>query len=86
MLDGVIDIYRPDIKYSDSAIAHRYFLVRNYWQVNRAAVKEMHRQVGDLQLDESGLVYQGLLVRHLLLPNGLAEAEKVLKFIAREFP
>lgn len=84
LLDGVIDIYMPDMKYSDSAIARRYSHVRNYWQVNRAAVKEMHRQVGDLQLDENGLAYRGLLVRHLLLPNGLAGTEKVLKFIARE--
>ena len=84
LLDGIINIYMPEMKYSDSAIAHRYSHVRNSWQVNRAAVKEMHRQVGDLQLDENGLAYRGLLVRHLLLPNGLAGTEKVLKFIARE--
>ncbi|MGR8942247.1 MAG: radical SAM protein [Gammaproteobacteria bacterium] len=84
LLDGVIDIYMPDMKYGDSAIAHRYSHVRNYWEVNRAAVREMHRQVGDLQLDEKGLAYRGLLVRHLVLPNRLAGTEKVLEFIARE--
>jgi len=66
-----------DMKYGDSH-------VRNYWEVNQAAVREMHRQVGDLQLDENGLAYRGLLVRHLVLPNGLAGTGKVLEFIARE--
>jgi putative pyruvate formate lyase activating enzyme len=84
LLDGVIDIYMPDMKYGDSAIAHRYSHVRNYWEVNQAAVREMHRQVGDLQLDENDLAYRGLLVRHLVLPNRLAGTEKVLEFIARE--
>jgi putative pyruvate formate lyase activating enzyme len=84
LLDGVIDIYMPDMKYGDSAIAHRYSHVRNYWEINQAAVREMHRQVGYLHLDENGLAYRGLLVRHLVLPNGLAGTEKVLAFIARE--
>ena len=84
LLDGVIDIYMPDMKYGDSAIAHRYSHVRDYWEINQAAVREMHRQVGYLQLDENGLAYRGLLVRHLVLPNGLAGTEKVLAFIARE--
>jgi putative pyruvate formate lyase activating enzyme len=84
LLDGVIDIYMPDMKYGDSVIAHRYSHVRNYWEVNRAAVKEMHRQVGDLRLDENGLAYRGLLIRHLVLPAGLAGTETVLAFIARE--
>ncbi|MFA5924998.1 MAG: radical SAM protein [Methylococcaceae bacterium] len=84
LMDGVIDIYMPDMKYGDSAIAHRYSHVRNYWEVNQTAVREMHRQVGDLRLDENGLAYRGLLVRHLVLPNGLAGTEKVLEFIAGE--
>jgi putative pyruvate formate lyase activating enzyme len=84
LLDGVIDIYMPDMKYSDSTIAHRYSHVRNYWQVNQAAVREMHRQVGDLQVDGNGLAYRGLLVRHLVLPHGLAGTAKVLEFLARE--
>ncbi|CAI8887967.1 radical SAM protein [Methylocaldum szegediense] len=84
LLDGVIDIYMPDMKYGDSVIAHRYSHVRNYWEVNQAAIKEMHRQVGDLRLDENGLAYRGLLTRHLVLPAGLAGTETVLEFIARE--
>ena len=64
LLDGVIDIYMPDMKYADSATAHRYSHVRGYWEVNQAAVREMHRQVGDLMLDPRGIAQRGLLVRH----------------------
>jgi putative pyruvate formate lyase activating enzyme len=84
LLDGVVDIYMPDMKYGDSQTAHRYSHVRDYWEVNRAAVKEMHRQVGDLVLDRNGLARRGLLVRHLVLPGDLANTEQVLSFIADE--
>jgi putative pyruvate formate lyase activating enzyme len=84
LLDGVIDIYMPDMKYGDSSIARNYSKVRNYVEINQAAVKEMHRQVGDLVLDEKGLARRGLLVRHLVLPENLAGTEKVLDFIAHE--
>lgn len=84
LLDGIIDIYMPDMKYGDSAIARRYSKVRDYVAVNRAAVQEMHRQVGDLVLDEHGIARRGLLVRHLVLPGNLAGTEQVLAFIARE--
>lgn len=84
LLDGVIDIYMPDMKYSDSTVARRYSSARNYVEVNRAAVKEMHRQVGDLQIDEHGVARRGLLVRHLVLPGDLAGTAQVLDFIADE--
>jgi putative pyruvate formate lyase activating enzyme len=84
LLDGVIDIYMPDMKYGDSETAHRYSKVRNYWEVNQAAVREMHRQVGDLQIDKRGLARRGLLVRHLVLPGDIANTENVLAFLARE--
>jgi len=84
LLDGVVDIYMPDMKYGDSEIAHHYSHVRGYWEVNRAAVKEMHRQVGDLVLDARGIAQRGLLVRHLVLPGGLAGTGKVLRFLAEE--
>ena len=84
LLDGVVDIYMPDMKYGDSAIARRYSLVRDYVRVNQAAVREMHRQVGDLQLDEHGLARRGLLVRHLVLPNHLAGTAQVVRFLAEE--
>jgi putative pyruvate formate lyase activating enzyme len=84
LLDGVVDIYMPDMKYGDSATAHRYSHVRNYWEVNQAAVREMHRQVGDLALDGRGLARRGLLIRHLVLPGDLANTAAVLAFLARE--
>jgi putative pyruvate formate lyase activating enzyme len=84
LLDGVVDIYMPDMKYGDSDTAHRYSHVRDYWEVNRAAVKEMHRQVGDLVLDSHGIARRGLLVRHLVLPGDLANTHTVLRFLAEE--
>lgn len=82
LLDGVVDIYMPDMKYGDSQVARRYSKVRDYVEVNQAAVAEMHRQVGDLVLDHQGLALRGLLVRHLVLPNGIAGSEQVLGFLA----
>ncbi|TET47078.1 MAG: radical SAM protein [Dehalococcoidia bacterium] len=84
LLDGVVDIYMPDMKYSEEKVGERFSGVRRYPQVNRAAVKEMHRQVGDLQVDESGVATRGLLVRHLVLPSELAGTEDVVKFLAEE--
>ncbi|HLB80874.1 MAG TPA: radical SAM protein [Dongiaceae bacterium] len=84
LLDGVIDIYMPDMKYGDSAQAKRYSHVPDYARVNRAAVREMHRQVGDLVLDQAGVARRGLLVRHLILPNDIAGTESVLRFLAEE--
>lgn len=84
LLDGVVDIYMPDIKYGKSETAHRYSRIRDYVAVNQAAVKEMYRQVGDLVLDSSGIARRGLLIRHLVLPGLLDETEKVLAFIAQE--
>ena len=84
LLDGVIDIYMPDMKYADAEIARRYSKIRDYPQVNQAAVREMHRQVGDLVLDENGLAVRGLLVRHLILPNNLAGTKEIIRFLAEE--
>ncbi|UCE89458.1 MAG: radical SAM protein [Pseudomonadota bacterium] len=84
LLDGIIDIYMPDMKYGDPQIAHEYSHVRDYVQFNQASVREMHRQVGDLRIDNNGLAVRGLLVRHLVLPENLAGTEQVLQFIATE--
>ncbi len=84
LLDGVVDIYMPDMKYGDSDLARKYSKIRDYVGVNRRAVAEMHRQVGDLALDGRGIATRGLLVRHLVLPNGLAGTEEVLGFLANE--
>jgi len=84
LLDGVFDIYMPDVKYAEEATARKYSKVKDYPAVNQAAVKEMHRQVGDLTLDEQGVARRGLLVRHLVLPNGLAGTADIARFLAQE--
>ncbi len=84
LLDGVVDIYMPDMKYADEKIAHKYSKVKRYPAVNQMAVKEMHRQVGDLALDEQRIALRGLLVRHLVLPEGLAGTAEIARFLAEE--
>jgi putative pyruvate formate lyase activating enzyme len=84
LLDGVIDIYMPDTKYSDNKVGERLSGVRAYASRNHAAIREMHRQVGDLVLDERGVAMRGLLVRHLVLPEGMAGTVETFKFLAKE--
>ena len=84
LLDGVVDIYMPDMKYSDARIGEQFSGVKGYPEANRAAVKEMHRQVGDLQIDERGIARRGLLVRHLVLPGWLAGTREAVRFLAEE--
>ena len=84
LLNGVVDIYMPDMKYASQQIARHYSKIPRYPQVNQAAVREMHRQVGDLRIDERGLAIRGLLVRHLILPNGLAGTQEIVRFLAEE--
>ncbi|MDF1555678.1 MAG: hypothetical protein P1P84_21575 [Deferrisomatales bacterium] len=84
LLDGVVDIYMPDMKFADSATAQPLLDVTDYAEVNRAAVREMHRQVGDLQLSEAGIARRGLLLRHLVLPENLAGTDHILAFVAAE--
>jgi len=84
LLDGVVDIYMPDMKYADEEAGRKYSKVKNYPSVNRAAVKEMHRQVGDLVMVDRGVAQRGLLVRHLVLPNELAGTTRVATFLAEE--
>jgi putative pyruvate formate lyase activating enzyme len=82
LLDGVFDIYMPDFKYADAGLAKRYSNVENYPEVAKAAFREMHRQVSDLALDRRGIARRGLLVRHLVLPNGIAGTGEVVRFLA----
>ncbi len=84
LLDGVVDIYMPDMKFADAATAQRYSRVRNYPKVNQTAVKEMHRQVGELVLDKQGIARRGLLIRHLVLPDNSAGTDQILEFITQE--
>lgn len=82
LLEHVVDIYMPDFKFWDSAIAEKTCHAKNYRDVACKALLEMHRQVGDLQVLSSGVAVKGLLVRHLVLPHGLAGTKHIMKFIA----
>ena len=84
LLDGVVDIYMPDMKYGDTRTARRFSRVLGYPEANRRAVREMHRQVGDLVIDRQGLAVRGLLVRHLVLPCDLAGTTGIVRFLAEE--
>jgi putative pyruvate formate lyase activating enzyme len=84
MLEGIVDIYMPDIKFYHPEPAAIYCRAGDYPQQARAAVKEMHRQVGDLVLDHDGTAVRGLLVRHLLMPDRLAGTMDWLRFVVRE--
>jgi putative pyruvate formate lyase activating enzyme len=81
LLEGFVDIYMPDMKYSDPAVAAEFSGADDYPQINRQAIKEIHHQVGDLKI-ENGLAVRGLLVRHLVLPNDLAGSFEIIDFLA----
>lgn len=84
LLDGVFDIYMPDFKFSDSDVAAKWCKARDYPQVVMEAIREMHRQVGDLVVNARGIAERGLIVRHLVMPNGLAGTRKVMQFLAQK--
>jgi len=84
LLDGIVDIYMPDVKYLSVAAAARYSDAADYPDVVRSAIREMHRQVGDLELSGDGIAVRGLLVRHLVLPGMLEDTARVAAFLARE--
>jgi putative pyruvate formate lyase activating enzyme len=82
LLDGIVDIYMPDLKYADTDVGRRLSKIPDYPAAAQAAIREMHRQVGDLVLDDEGLALRGLLVRHLVLPGGLGGTADVVRFLA----
>ncbi len=82
LLEGVFDIYMPDFKFWDPNIAEKTCDARDYPEVARNALKEMHRQVGDLHINDAGIAVRGVLIRHLVLPQGMAGTLKVMRFIA----
>jgi putative pyruvate formate lyase activating enzyme len=84
LLEGVVDIYMPDMKYADTTVGLKYSGISSYPQVNQAAVREMHTQVGDLVMDSRDIALRGLLVRHLVLPGGLAGTGEIAAFLADE--
>lgn len=84
LLEGFVDIYMPDIKYFNDESAKKYSKAKNYTQIVKDAVKEMHRQVGDLQIDARGLAKKGLLIRHLVLPNNVSNSKAIMNYIVEE--
>lgn len=84
LLEGVVDIYMPDMKYFDDSVAEELSEVRDYAVNAKAAIREMWRQVGPLETDEDGVASKGLLVRHLVLPNGMSQSGEVLRFLKDE--
>jgi len=84
LLEDIVDIYMPDIKYSIDENALKYSGVQNYWETVKLAVKEMHRQVGELKISKRGIAQRGLLIRHLFLPNDIAGSKAVIDFVADE--
>lgn len=84
ILDGIIDIYMPDFKFWDSKVAKALCKASDYPEAARKALKEMHRQVGDLVVNEEGVAQRGLLIRHLVLPEGLAGTRDIMRFVANE--
>jgi putative pyruvate formate lyase activating enzyme len=83
LLDGIVDIYLPDFKYAEGAMAGKYSSgARDYPERAAAAILEMHRQVGDLLVDENGIALRGLMIRHLVLPGNIAGTDKFVHFVA----
>ena len=84
LLDGIVEIYMPDMRYSNEESSKCYSAADDYPEINRAAIKEMHRQVGDLVLDDRGVAVSGILVRHLVLPYGISGSKPIFEFLAGE--
>jgi putative pyruvate formate lyase activating enzyme len=84
LLEGVFDIYMPDFKFWDPEWAERYCKAPDYREIAVEALKEMHRQVGDLIVDDEGIARRGLLVRHLVMPNKVAGTKRIMEFLAKE--
>lgn len=83
-MDGIVDIYMPDFKFMTSEHSFRYARARDYGEVAKRVIKEMHRQVGDLQIGPDGLARRGVLLRHLVMPGGVADTQAIAEFVARE--
>ncbi len=83
-MDGIVDIYMPDFKYWFDDASKRYVKTPDYARATREAIREMHRQVGDLSVDDRGLATRGLLIRHLVMPDGIDDAREIMRFLAEE--
>lgn len=79
-LEGIVDVYLPDLKYTDNEMAFKYSNIKNYFEIATVAIKEMERQVGAPKFDEKGMIQKGLIVRHLIMPNHIENTKKVLEW------
>ena len=84
LMDGVVDIYMPDFKYWNADLSKKFLVAENYPDTARQVIKEMHRQVGDLAFNESGLAMRGILMRHLVMPNAAKDARDIMRYLAKE--
>lgn len=84
LLDGIVDIYLADIKFSDDTYSDKYLGAKNYYSITKEAIKEMFNQVGNLKTYKNEIAYRGLIIRHLILPENLAGTEKIMKFLSKE--
>ena len=84
LMNGVVDIYMPDFKYWDTGLSKKYLIAKNYPDAARQVIKEMYRQGGDLVFDENGLAKRGILVRHLVMPGTIEDAQHIMRHLARE--
>ena len=82
-MEGIVDIYMPDFKFWDDALSMQYVKAKDYSKSAQAAIKEMHRQVGDLVVDDRGMAQRGLMIRHLVMPGGIAGTREIMQFIAK---
>ncbi len=86
LLEGYIDIYLPDLKYSENELGEKFSNIKNYFEVATTAIKEMYRQVGNLKCDKNGIAKKGVIIRHLVLPNHIENSKKVLSWIKNNLP
>ena len=84
-LDGLIDIYLPDMKYYDNSLAIKYSNAKNYREIASAAIREMYRQVGNCEFDDNGIMKKGVMVRHLILPGHTSDSKEVIKYLYNEY-
>ncbi|MDA8239389.1 MAG: hypothetical protein M0Z67_03335 [Nitrospiraceae bacterium] len=84
LLEGIFDIYMPDFKFWDPEMARKYLKAPDYPEKARDAIREMHRQAGDLILDDKGIAQKGVLLRHLVMPGGVAGTRQIMRFVAKE--
>ena len=86
MLEGYIDVYLPDLKYSDNTVGQKYSKIDNYFEIATNAIKEMIRQVGPTKINKKGIIEKGVIIRHLVLPNNIENSKNVIKWIKENIP